>query len=404
MKSVLCIDWGAHGIGDAAEALARLGYEPVIAGIAWDDIVNNPGFPEAVKELLAPVTGERPAFVFTHNFFPSISDVCEKQGIPYLSLVFDSPHMTLTSRAVTNRVNHIWLFDRGLQEVLTRKGFPGLHHTVLPASSRMAEQAKRGGLTGESAQTAQDTAESRRYAHEVCFLGSLYQRDYIFYDQIGYLPPALKGYLDGVIEAQQQLFGYDMIGDEKILPEEKIREMAQYVHFDIGKDYLPDPSLLLRDMLRKKVTSLERFRVLEYLGKRFPVDVYTTPDAALPEGLRNLGYADYGTQMPQVFYSSKININLTLRTIRTGIPLRAMDILASGGFLISDWRPELAECFRDGEEVVLVHTKEEMADRIAWYLNHDAEREAIAANGQKAALERYSTDRVFGRMIEEMEI
>ena len=118
--------------------------------------------------------------------------------------------------------------------------------------------------------------------------------------------------------------------------------------------------------------------------------------------MRNLGYADYEQQMPLVFYKSKININLTLRTIQSGIPLRAMDILASGGFLLSDYRPELAEFFRDGEEVVLARTPGEMAEKIEWYLAHDEERERVAANGQQAALERFGTERVFNRMIREL--
>lgn len=389
MNSVLCVDWGAHGIGEAAQALAGLGYAPVVAGIAWEDIMNNPSFPDAFRDLLVndPETA-RPSFVFTHNFFPSIAAACAETGIPYLSLVFDSPHMTLTSHAADCDTNHIWLFDRALCDHLIRQGRTRLHHTVLPASRRMA------ALT--------EAAQGPRYEHEVSFIGSLYQGTYIFYDEIGYMPPALKGFLDGVIEAQQQVFGCDMIADEKVLPKEKIAEMQKYVHFDIRGDYHPEEELLLKDMLRKKVTSLERYRVLEMLAKSFPVDVYTGPDQKTPDGVRNLGYADYEQQMPLVFYKSKINVNLTLRTIQTGIPLRAMDILASGGFLLSDYRPELAEFFRDGEEVVLARTPGEMAEKIEWYLAHDEERERVAANGQQAALERFGTERVFNRMIREL--
>lgn len=64
--------------------------------------------------------------------------------------------------------------------------------------------------------------------------------------------------------------------------------------------------------------------------------------------------------MPKVFKCSKVNLNISLKTIRTGIPLRILDILASGGFVISNFQEELAEYFRLGEEIITYGDIEEL--------------------------------------------
>ena len=46
------------------------------------------------------------------------------------------------------------------------------------------------------------------------------------------------------------------------------------------------------------------------------------------------GYADYYKQMPHIFHDAKINLNIALRVIQTGIPLRVLDVMGCGGFEI----------------------------------------------------------------------
>ena len=79
------------------------------------------------------------------------------------------------------------------------------------------------------------------------------------------------------------------------------------------------------------------------MGERFDTVLYTMPDAKHIEGVINLGIADYLTKMPQVFRRSKVNLNITLRSIISGIPLRVLDVLAAGGFLITTYQEEIDE-------------------------------------------------------------
>ena len=52
--------------------------------------------------------------------------------------------------------------------------------------------------------------------------------------------------------------------------------------------------------------------------------------------------------MPLVFQNSKINLNITLRSIKNGIPLRAIDIMGAGGFLLTNYQNDFGLHFTDG--------------------------------------------------------
>ena len=385
---MIFITWDYNGEKGAVRAFERLGYK--VRPVAIDqagDISGDPAFRKRLSSAIdgSAHTGKPVQFVFSHDYFPAVSAVCDSYGLPYLSFVYDSPHYSLTSPTAENLVNRISLFDRGLMEELTAAGTHNLIHRVLSADPDMA------------AQTA--VLQGLPYEHDVSFIGSLYRDRYTFFDQIQGLPPALKEYLDLAISAQQKLFGADLIGNPDIVPDRIIDALHSHVNFDLNGDYRMEPRMLLKDILRKKVTSVERSNILSMLGDRFSVDLYTTPGTEVPAGIRNMGYASYDSQMPRIFNRSKININITLRTIRTGIPQRALDIMACGGFLLSDYREELAEYFAEGEEMAMARTPEDFVSLTEYYLSHEDERKQIALRGQQKVLEHYTHDRVFAEMI-----
>ena len=53
-------------------------------------------------------------FVFTINYFPWLSEICQVINIVYISLIVDSPVLELYSESLSNPVNRVFLFDRML--------------------------------------------------------------------------------------------------------------------------------------------------------------------------------------------------------------------------------------------------------------------------------------------------
>jgi spore maturation protein CgeB len=152
-------------------------------------------------------------------------------------------------------------------------------------------------------------------------------------------------------------------------------------------------------MIRKQVTVNERETLLKALGERFHLDLYSS---SKPNGIKAdyFGTADYINEMPGIFATSKININISLRNILTGIPLRVVDILGAGGFCLSNYQAELSEYFENGRELVWFESHDDMMEKAEYFLNHVDEREKIAATGLEAAINLFSYDVLLPKVLE----
>ena len=111
-------------------------------------------------------------------------------------------------------------------------------------------------------------------------------------------------------------------------------------------------------------------------------------------------WVSYDTGMPQVFKDSKINLNPSLRIIRSGISLRCMDILGCGGFLLSSYQPELAEYFTMDEEVVLYDSMEDAVAKTEFYLKHGDLRKSIAQRGYEKVKAEFNYPKQLQKMFD----
>ena len=57
-----------------------------------EKVRNDPGFEEMFQKVLR---NHCPDFVFSFNFLPVISKVCDKEGIIYVSWIYDNPEIFL---------------------------------------------------------------------------------------------------------------------------------------------------------------------------------------------------------------------------------------------------------------------------------------------------------------------
>ncbi len=404
---ILYFDWNEFTGPDCREAMRRLGHTVGIWKHLWNCRSVDEEFAEKTERALfcreaagekgTDYSGAREAtpqwdVVFSFNYYPTISEVCERFGVPYISWTFDSPYLPVTSATNRNRVNAIYLFDRGLYERMHAQGIDTVRYLPLAVNARRMATMRR----------ACDADGGTRYVHDITFVGGLYADKNNFYnDIVGDLPVFLKSSLEDVLALQTNVYGRDLIGDPSIVTGEMVAEIRKFIRFEVPEVYVIDYDELARDMLRTQATEMDRFSLLEALGREHPgqVDLFTRWDSPPLPGVRNLGYASYLERMPQVFYQSKVNLNITLRTIRTGMPLRALDVLAAGGFLLSTWQEELAEYFEQGRELVLARDPEEMLFLADWFLAHDADREAIARRGCERACELFDYDKVLAETV-----
>ncbi|MBO4456418.1 MAG: glycosyltransferase [Butyrivibrio sp.] len=391
---ILYYYWDEFNGEDCMDAMRRLGHEVDILRLDLKTFELTDEVEARFREALTreEVGKKYYDIVYSFDYFPCISDACQKYGTPYVSWVFDCPHYTLDSHTINNPVNRVFVFDKELFRLMRNKGVETINYSPLGVNvKRLSRFCK---------ELDEENGGRIFYRHDVTFLGNLYDNEYNFYDQVTCLPPELKEYIDDVIGLQEKIYGRDLFTDDKYITPEHVKKLREYINFERTGNYELDYDGIILDMLRHKVTVNERRHILEKMGERFDTFLYTTPDAKHIEGVKNMGTADYSTKMPLIFRQSKINLNITLRSILSGVPLRVIDILAAGGFLITTYQKEIDEYFEDGADLVIARTPEEMIEKTAYYLEHEDERKAIAANGQKKVFEKFAYTKLLPGILE----
>ena len=74
----------------------------------------------------------------------------------------------------------------------------------------------------------------------------------------------------------------------------------------------------------------------------------------------------------------------------------------SGGFYMVEYMEELEEFFKIGAEVVCYTSPEDLADKIKYYLHHEAEREAIRKAGYERCLRDHTWQQRFNKVFEQI--
>lgn len=324
-----------------------------------------------VEQFTKAVKNSSYRIIFSVNFVPLISYICKQYGLPYISWVYDSPVHIRDLSSMKHDCNTIYFFDRGQAECYSKLGIPARHMPLAASNDVFCKTMPSGG--------------QQNFAADISFVGKLYQTEYRYYT--GGLPEYYRGYLEGMINAQQKIpVGYIM---DELVADEQIAEISDIM----GKREL-------EFMLSSEITGRDRYLALALLSAHFEVALYSTDQCTELERIKERGYVDYYTQMPQVFIQSKINLNISLKTIRTGIPLRILDIIACNGFVLTNFQLELAEYFQIGEEIIVYENLEDLYQKAKFYLRHDSSRMKVIEKG----VARIQRDFTFADRIKRMKL
>lgn len=332
------------------------------------------------------------SFVFSINFFPAISYTCEHFHIPYVCWSVDSPVPELFSNALKNRCNRIFLFDKAQYDFFSPYNPSGIFYLPLATNVKRWEQVVLS-MTED---------DYTRYGADVSFVGSLYTEK-CKYDTLvsqNILSQYTRGFVDGLLEAQFHVYGYNFIYDN--LTDRVIREIAdadpQFYH---GTDTFMDTDryLVAHQYLGMKLAAVERQRTLAALSEKFSVALYTRSDVSALPHVQARGGVSTLTEMPKVFQASRINLNITMRPIETGLSLRVWDVLGCGGFLLTNYQAELPSYFEIGKDLDAYESQEELMEKVQYYLSHEEERVEIAIHGYEKTARLHSYENRLAEML-----
>ena len=388
--NILVINRNSYGQDDVIEILRSLGHKVLV----YDHEAITEHRNEAIeKELLSLINKENISLIFSFNYLPIVSITIKDTKVKYISYVYDSPNIALYTYSIIYPCNYVFIFDYAVYEELRKGGIKTVYYLPLSIHTDRIEKtlAKKP-----------IAALGTNYKHDVSFVGSLYNEKHNFYESImnalGDNHDYVKGYLDSIVAAQSKVYGSFFI--PKMLTEDIMKILQEVFPYPQRADSIATPEYVYAHyFLARKVASIERTTLLSAISEHFNLSLFThNPTPALPKA-HNQGSVDYYREMPFVFRDSKINLNLSLKSIQTGIPLRCIDIMGCGGFLLTNYQVDMFRHFEPKIHFDFFTDEKDLLEKIDYYLSHEDERMEISQNAKKCIEENHNLTNYLQEMI-----
>lgn len=340
---------------------------------------------EFVYQCQSVIIQKEVQYVFSCDFSRVISEACFLSSVPYVSWVYDCPQAELYSLQAFYDTNYIFVFDKMQCARIKDIGVKNVFHMPLAIYPDRIEAAL--------------AQEDKLYCDgDICFIGQLY-RSNANEKILDLLSNDASLRWDEIVN--KSLFRWDnstsMYGT---LSEEFVKLFASFP-YSVNKNDTPFMSEQFRyevAVLSRNIAHKERVTILNSLAEKYKLAFYTE-DKELNElsdkVLIHPGLDYSSFEIYQIYNSSKININISLHCIESGLPQRIFDVMAAGGFMLTNYQAEIEDLFIIGEEIEVYHNIEELFDKVDYYYSHDAERRRIAKRGQKKVLMFHSYEKRF---------
>lgn len=400
-QTVLFLEWHSFGNQFLISTLEKMGYQ-----------VERFPFPretedvrlgkELTEKVLKAVMETGPDFVFSFNYFPVAAMACKAARTKYVSWVYDSPFIMVYSQTVFYDTNRIFLFDS--QEVCRLKELGAEHVYYMPMAAAVTDYDK----------CVPSAQQHQKYDSDVTFIGSMYSETHQhMFRHLENLDEYTKGFLYGIMEAQKNLYGVDILEPSLVAAPHIVETMRKVCPVSAQGDGLETVEWTFANyFLARKVTAMERSEIMKLLsdtvllqrerqkGNPWKIRLFTPENTQDFQGISCAGKLDYYREAPFAIKCAKINLNISLRSIHTGMPLRALDLMGCGGFLLTNYQADFLQHFVPGEDFVYYETIGQIPELVEYYLTHDKERRAIAENGYRKVKEQFSYEKQLQRIVE----
>ena len=356
-------------------ALGKMKYEIGMYPEPIEEITND----EEEHQLEIFIKKNKVDFVLSNLFERRVARVTNRLETIFAVWCADSPYYESWLPESNYDNCHLFHFDYREYELKKQSGRRNVYYLPLAADVVTSRQMV---ITDQ---------EIKKYSCDMSFVGSLYT-DNLYDQELDRFSAVLQDIFTKIIE--KSAFVWD--GQDRLhIPPALLQAVSQ--EFPHPYD-MPDEYFLRTYLLGRKLTNVERTLMLELLSEQFGIRLYTWDGEKVPEGVRRFPGVSQVDAL-KVFYSSKINLNITLRSIASGVPARVFDVMSVGGFMLSNWQEEIPELFVEDKEIVTYKSPEELVDKADYYLRHDNERIRIGVNGYQKVKAQHTYEHRLGKII-----
>ena len=317
----------------------------------------------------------QPDWVFSINFSPAIASLCGRLGLPYLSWTIDPlPRSRVQILDGTQPKLCLALaHDPHMVARFQDLGLPAQHMLLAAPAQR------RHPVT--------DAQALAPYQCDASFAGGSLVDELLSLDRM--LTPLGGDSLSGQALSWAQKItdacaqdpaysGLASLGGWDALPPVLQNHCAA----------LTDREQLIR-LMDGALTALYRQQTISRL-KHWSGDMHIWGDAgwsAIHPGYK--GFADHGDELTRIYCASAVNLDIPRLYQRQSVTMRVFDILAAGGFLLTEHNPALADILVAGQHVAFYNASDNLTDIIKDWINRPDERKAIALAGRNEVMAKH---------------
>lgn len=388
LMKVLFLEWNGYGNKDMLDAYKHLGHQ--VATFPYSTLFCRSDS-DYERSLTAEIHKQSPDYIFTFNHYPLVAKVCNHEGLPYVSWIYDSPFVPLYSYTTIFPCNYIFIFDKEFCYEFQKNGIETVHYLPMAANTDRLDAMTNDSGFAHSPYVNQT---------DISFVGSLYTEEVRkgFFNRFQHITPYTSGYLEGIMAAQKNVFGYNFI--QKLLTPEIIKDLQHSCPIETNYDGVESEEYIYAQyFINRQITAIERTEIIQFIAQHFPMDLYTSAEGFTCPNVHLHGPVDYYNIAPYVYKHSKINLNMSLRSIKSGMPLRVFDIMGAGGFLLSNFQSDFLDYFIPGDDFAFYDSQKDLVDKIDYYFRNETERCQMAAS----AHEKVQKAHTFIHRIQEME-
>ena len=322
--------------------------------------------------------------VLSFNYREELAVCAYEAKIPYMAWIVDSPFgVTQDEEILRLPTNHIFIFDRYDYDKLVKRGIKTVYHHMLAVNVPRLDELM---LSAE---------DHGRFDADIAFVGSMYPSTFPGFRSR--ITEEEATFVENVIASQMKVQGQylldELTDDDDMLKNLQITLEGEY-H---GYDRLFHEGL--QSILAKETTRRDRLVLVSLLSEYYDVALYSNRSEPMITQASERGIVESFEELFKVYKATKINLCIGYRRIASGIPLRALEVMGAGGFLLSNRQPEIEENFTDGADCVMYDSIEDAFSKVQYYLEHEKERQEIAANGHEKAKE-FTYEKQFQKMLD----
>lgn len=224
------------------------------------------------------------------------------------------------------------------------------------------------------------------YACDVSFVGGVIDQS----SKRAQLGPEMQAYVDRLVTrklAERENTFDELTELEPFAPGKQIRltpQVSHYLYWEANNRY--------------------RLQVMEALS-RFDLRIYGNEDwQTLLDGSPLLnhfhGPIDPVRELPDVFVSSRVNINIHSIQCRGSLNQRDFNAPMAGGFLLSDWVPAASRYFQPDQEAIFWSDLDDLCDKVEYWIIHPEERAAVVEQGRRRVVSQHTYEHRVRQIVE----